>query len=135
MKIPATADLGLVELRNRSPLVVQLLPTGAVFALRHGPTLLNQLLPGPAEDSLFRLLLRWQGAAGGGWRALVGAGLEFAHNGKDAATWTSTANIGLHCTAMLKLPFRSAACAGLEQSRRWAGWLFCWAGLHSPGAC
>ena len=111
MKIPATADLGLVELRNRSPLVVQLLPTGAVFALRHGPTLLSQLLPGPAEDGLFRLLLRWQGTAGGGWRPLVGPGLEFAHNGKDAATWTSTADVGLHCTAMLKLHPQHAAWA------------------------
>ena len=104
MKIPATAELGLVELRNLSPLVVQLLPTGAVFALRHGPTLLNQVLPGPAEDGLFRLLLRWQGAAGsGGWCPLVGPGLDFAHNGLDTAVWTSAADAGLRCTARLQL--------------------------------
>lgn len=110
MRIPATADLGLVELRNRSPLVVQLLPTGAVFALRHGPTLLNQLLPGPAEDGLFRLLLRWHGAAGiGGWCRLVGPGLEFACNGVDAAVWTSAADAGLHCTATLQLHPQQAA--------------------------
>ena len=110
MRIPATADLGLVELRNRSPLVVQLLPSGAVFALRHGSTLLNQMLPGPAENGLFRLLLRWQGAAGlAGWCPLVGPGLAFAHNGADSAIWTSVADSGLHCTTRLQLHPRLAA--------------------------
>ena len=112
MKIPATVDLGLVELRNQSPLVVQLLPSGAVFALRHGPTLLNQMLPGPAEDGLFRLLLRWQGAAGAaGWRSLTGPGLAFAHNGVDAAAWSSVADAGLQCTATLQLHPQHAAWA------------------------
>ena len=112
MKIPAIADLGLVELHNRSPLVVQLLPSGAVFALRHGPTLLNQLLPGPAEDGLFRLLLRWHGAAGvAGWCPLTGPGLDFSHNGVDAAAWNSVADAGLQCTTTLQLHGQHAAWA------------------------
>ncbi|MDD2763527.1 MAG: hypothetical protein PHE83_06075 [Opitutaceae bacterium] len=112
MKIPATADLGLMELRNRSPLTVQLLPSGALFALRHGPTLLNQFLPGPAEDGLFRLLLRWHDAAGvAGWRPLIGPGLAFTTNGTDAAAWTSDTAAGLHCTAVLQLHPQHAAWA------------------------
>jgi CRISPR-associated protein Csx3 len=110
MKIPAIADLGLVELRSRSPLVVQLLPSGAVFALRHGPTLLNQLLPGPAEDGLFRLLVRWHGEAGvAGWSRLVGPGLGFAIAGADTAVWESEVGAGLRCTTVFHLHRQHAA--------------------------
>ncbi|MFA5058255.1 MAG: hypothetical protein WC485_09095, partial [Opitutaceae bacterium] len=122
MKIPATADLGLVELRNRSPLTVQLLPSGALFALRHGPTLLNQLLPGPAEDGLFRLLLRWHGDAGvAGWHPLTGPGLAFATNGTDAAAWTTVTAAGVQCTTVLQLHPEHAAWTWRVR-------------LHNPGA-
>src|SRR5688572_20793155 len=57
----AASDFGLIELASGSPLRVQILPSGTVFALRHGTTLINQLLPGPVDDGLFRLLLRWRG--------------------------------------------------------------------------
>ncbi|MFI5335331.1 MAG: GH36-type glycosyl hydrolase domain-containing protein [Opitutales bacterium] len=104
MKIPALADLELVELRNASPLRVQLLPNGTLFALRHETTLLNQLLPDPAEDGLFRLLLRRHDATGGiaGAYPLTGPGLGFAHT-EAAASWTAPAGIGLHCTTVLQL--------------------------------
>lgn len=122
MKIPATADLGLVELRNRSPLVVQLLPTGAVFALRHGPTLLNQVLPGPAEDGLFRLLVRWHDKTGvAGWSRLVGPGLGFAIAGKETAVWKTEVGPGLRCSTVFRLHPQHAA---------WA-WQVC---LHNAGA-
>ena len=49
---------GLIGLESASGLRAQFLPTGALFALRHREILINQLLPGPAEDGLFRLLVR-----------------------------------------------------------------------------
>ena len=86
---------GLVELESRSGVRAQFLPTGALFSLRHRQTLINQLLPGPAEDGLFRLLVRWRNAErgaqrtedGAGWAALVGPGLPFARVGPRAVTW------------------------------------------------
>jgi 1,2-beta-oligoglucan phosphorylase len=110
MKIPALADLGLIELRRESPLTIQLLPSGAVFALRHGPTLINQVLPGPAEIGLFRLLLRWRGpGTAGGWCHLVGPGTGFGHR-EGAAEWTASGG-DLQCTTLLALHPREAAWA------------------------
>lgn len=110
MRIPALADLGLVELRNASPLVAQMLRSGALFAFRHGPTLLNQLLPDPAEAGLFRLLLRVHGPAGGisSSHGLVGPGLDFAH-ATGAARWVTAAAPGLQCTTTLQLHPRHSA--------------------------
>ena len=104
MKIPALADLGLVELGNASPLRVQLLPTGALFALRHGHTLLNQLLPDPAEDGLFRLLLRVHDKAGGINTAtsLTGPGLAFSASA-TAAGWSASIGTDLQATTVLQL--------------------------------
>lgn len=104
-KLAAAADFGLLELRNDTPLRIQLLPSGAVFALRHGPTLINQLLPGPAEDGLFRLLLRWRDHEGriAGWAPLVGAGLSFGAVGERAAAWTSEPVPGLRAEVELVL--------------------------------
>lgn len=98
----AVADrqgFGLAVLRNGSQLSVELLPNGGVFAIRHRSTLINQVLPGPAADGLFRLLLRDR--AGGGSIALAGAGIPFAHDGRTA-TW-SPAGGELVCSAALRL--------------------------------
>lgn len=93
-----------MELTSASGLRVQLLPTGALFALRHEGTLLNQFLPGPAEDGLFRLLLRWQSPAGPhGWAPLVGPTVAFTRTGPSAATWSTTIAAGLSCTTVLQL--------------------------------
>ena len=99
------SGFGLVELRNRSPLIVQLLPSGAIFALRHGPTLINQVLPGPEEDGLFRLLLRWRNPDGqpGGWAPLVGGGLNFQSAGPSGAMWSCTPLPGLLARVQLEL--------------------------------
>src|SRR5262247_509581 len=86
---------GLIELGSRSGLTAQFLPTGALFALRHRQTLINQLLPGPAEDGLFRLLLRWWTSdrggrrATGGWAPVAGPGLVFGRVGPRGVTWTA----------------------------------------------
>ena len=86
---------GLVELGSGSGLRAQFLPTGALFALRHRQTLINQLLPGPAEDGLFRLLVRWWTRGTGerrpsdGWAAVAGPGLSFGRVGPRAVTWAA----------------------------------------------
>ncbi|HTL67962.1 MAG TPA: hypothetical protein VL200_09895 [Lacunisphaera sp.] len=104
MNIPALADLRLLELRSGSPLVAQLLPSGALFGFRHGPTLLNQVLPDPAEDGLLRLLLRVRGTGNAieDSCVLAGAGLDFTHT-HDAARWTAPQVAGLRCTTVLQL--------------------------------
>src|SRR5262245_29610179 len=86
---------GLIELGSRSGLTAQFLPTGALFALRHRQTLINQLLPGPAEDGLFRLLVRWSTSEKGerratcGWAPVAGPGLVFGRVESQAVAWTA----------------------------------------------
>jgi CRISPR-associated protein Csx3 len=93
--IADATGFGLVELGSGSGLRAQFLPTGALFALRHRQTLINQVLPGPAEDGLFRLLMRWwttekgTGRPPDGWAAIAGPGLTFRRIGPRAVTWAS----------------------------------------------
>ncbi|PTY02482.1 hypothetical protein DB347_24065 [Opitutaceae bacterium EW11] len=103
--IPAADDLGLVTLRRAGgELAIQLTHDGALFAIRHGKTLVNQLLPGPAEEGLFRLLLRWRTDAGGsGWAPLVGSGCECAVESGTSAVWRSVPFPGLECSVTLEL--------------------------------
>ncbi|HVT74496.1 MAG TPA: hypothetical protein VHD61_15290 [Lacunisphaera sp.] len=100
----AAAEFRLRELTGAGGLRAQLLPSGAVHAFRLGRTLLNQFLPGPAEDGLLRLLVRWLGPDGApqGWASLVGAEAAFACAG-PAATWRITTAAGLACTTTLAL--------------------------------
>ncbi len=101
---PGADGFGLVSLRNRAGIEAQFLPSGACFAWRHGPTLINQLLPGPAEDGLFRLLLRWRDSSQrGGWASLVAAGETFARAGPGGATWRSSPHAGLICETRVQL--------------------------------
>ncbi|HVU23249.1 MAG TPA: hypothetical protein VHE13_03925, partial [Opitutus sp.] len=94
--VRAATEFQLHELVAAGGLRAQLLPTGALFALRHGPTLINQLLPGPAENGLFRLLLRWRGRdAPGGCAPLVGPEVSFEADAR-AARWTARPWPGLH---------------------------------------
>ncbi|HVU36221.1 MAG TPA: hypothetical protein VHE61_22475 [Opitutaceae bacterium] len=113
----AQGGFGLHTLRTASPLTFDLLPTGAVYAIRHGATLINQVLPGPAEDGLFRLWLREFTAADlaanvsadqrqtPGSRplhSLVGAGLPFAVT-PSSARWTAARTDGLRVETILEL--------------------------------
>lgn len=112
LKLRATADFGLMELPSPGGLHAQLLPSGALHALRHQGTLINQLLPGPAEDGLFRLLLRWHNADGpSGWVPLVGPGLNFSRTGPASAGWTTSTVSGLECSTVLQLHPRHSAWA------------------------
>lgn len=119
----SASGFALRELAGADGLRAQLLPTGTPYAWRHRETLINQLLPGPAEDGLFRLLVRWLDPAGrpAGWAPLTGPGPAFGCDGR-AATWHhSPGGCTLDCTATLALhPDKTA----------W-GWRLC---LHNTGA-
>jgi CRISPR-associated protein Csx3 len=110
----------LVRLDSRSGLHAEFLPSGALFALRHERTLINQVLPGPAEDGLFRMLVRWsrRDTAGRGepdaegdrdWAPLVGPGLAFARVGPGAVTWATESAAGLEATTTFALHGEVAA--------------------------
>jgi CRISPR-associated protein Csx3 len=120
--VPVTDANGfhLVELGSRSGLRAQFLPTGALFALRHHGTLINQVLPGPAEDGLFRLLVRWSpgqkadrrersAEAARDWAPLVGPGLAFARAGPRAVTWATESAGALDATTTFALHAQIAA--------------------------
>ncbi|ACB77493.1 GH36-type glycosyl hydrolase domain-containing protein [Opitutus terrae] len=113
----AASGFGLVELRTHSPLIAQVLPSGALFAFRHDTLLLNQLLPGPAEDGLARLLLRWRAAGDetgsarsdgaarqpACWAPLIGSGVSFARLDDTTAVWQTEPLPGLACETRLTL--------------------------------
>ncbi len=105
LRLCATPEFQLRELSAAGGLRAQLLPSGALFALRQDETLINQLLPGPAEDGLTRLLVRSLDANGNPahWAPLIGPGLNFSADHR-AATWrTSVTNPSLECTTTLGL--------------------------------
>jgi cellobiose phosphorylase len=95
----------LQELAGADGLRGQLLPSGVIHAWRHRETLVNQLLAGPAEDGLFRLLVRWLDATGTprGWAPLAGPGLSFGCDGRTATWRHHPAGTTLDCTATLAL--------------------------------
>jgi len=121
LSLGSAADFGLIELSSASGLRAQLLPCGTLFALRHRETLLNQVLPGPAEEGLFRLLVRWKDAAGkvAGWAPLVGREVDFAADG--GPVWRTQPCAGLECVTTLTLHPQHAAWAWRVQLRRTAG--------------
>jgi len=110
LKLSAAGDIGLIDLASNSGLHAQLLPSGALHAFRHEGTLISQFLPSPAEDGLFRLLLRWRSITGsGGWAPLVGPTTAFTPSGPSAAAWTTTPAPGLSCTTVVQLHPRQTA--------------------------
>jgi len=105
------------ELTSRSGLLAQITPGGAPFAIRHGPTLINQFLPGPAEDGLFRLILRWRAAgAAAGWSPLVGSGFAHRRRGSSSIEWTHAPLAGLLTRVTLTVHAEQAAWAWRVQA-------------------
>ncbi len=104
-RVRSAVGFELRELTGAGGLKAQFLPSGAVFALRHGETLLNQLLPGPLDDGLFRLLLRWLDQSGNplGWGTLAGPNLSFGCDGKSATWRHSPQGATLDCTSTFAL--------------------------------
>jgi 1,2-beta-oligoglucan phosphorylase len=113
IRIADATAFGLIELESRSGLTAQFLPTGALFALRHRQTLINQLLPGPAEDGLFRLLVRWRASGtaerrANGWASLAGPGLPFERVGPHGVAWATEVPGTLTATTAFALHPKSA---------------------------
>lgn len=85
---------------------------GAIFSIRHGRTLINQVLPGPSEDGVFRLLLRWRLPDGAfGWARVAGSGIAHAVSGSRSITWESEPLPRVLCRATLELHPDAAAWA------------------------
>jgi CRISPR-associated protein Csx3 len=109
-RVPDASGFDLIRLQSASGATAEFLPSGALFALRSRFTLINQVLPGPAEDGLFRLIVRWTASAdggrphaSGGSARLVGAGLTFAQHGPHAVSWTTAAEGTIAATTMFVL--------------------------------
>jgi CRISPR-associated protein Csx3 len=101
-RLRAASDFGLTQLASRSGLLAQITPGGAPFAIRHEATLINQYLPGPSEDGLFRLILRWRAADGTtGWAPLVGTAVSHRSLGTTSFEWTHSPMAGLSSRATL----------------------------------
>ena len=109
-KVRASADLGMETLASASGIAAQVSGCGALFSLRCGRVMINQVLPFPAEDGLFRLLLRWRAPDGtAGWAPLVGPTVAHRRTGALSHAWESSPAPGLDCAAVLSLHPASAA--------------------------
>ena len=94
-------------LKNAAGLTIELLDNGAVFAIRHGRILVNQVLGSPAEGGLGNVYLRRRTRGGAAFVPLLGpaASGRFRADG-DGATWEGsfdeldyTCTLRLHPTA------------------------------------
>ena len=111
-KLKTAEELAAISLSNGSGLVAQISACGSLFALRHERTLINQVLPIPAEDGIFRLLVRRHSPSGAiEWARCVGHGIAHARTGDLSAEWISTPMTGVSCRAVLTLHPSKAAWA------------------------
>jgi CRISPR-associated protein Csx3 len=103
--IPSLQALDTTEFADGSGrLRIQFLETGALLAVRHEGTLINQVMPGPAGDGLFRLFVRTFSEGGDTHSAsLVGAGRAFRALDGRRAYWPPTGDRGVEASAALEL--------------------------------
>jgi CRISPR-associated protein Csx3 len=113
MNLGQKTDTGFarVELRGATSLNFEFLSSGAIFAIRHGPTLINQFLPGPADEGLFRLLFRWRSGSeqAWNWASLVGPNTWFSTHDTRVAEWRTAPIPGLQCRTELTLDVEKSA--------------------------
>ena len=90
-------------LKNAAGVTIELLDNGAVFAIRHGDILVNQVLGSPVEGGLGNLYLRRRNRGGATFVPLLGpaAGGRFRADG-DGATWEGSFD-GLDYACTLRL--------------------------------
>lgn len=110
-RLRTSARFTPTRISSSSGLQVQVTSSGAPFAIRHGGTLINRLLPGPAEEGIFRLLLRWRAGDKPCWAPLVGSGIAHGRIGKSAIEWVTAPMKGWTCRATLALHPKKAAWA------------------------
>lgn len=110
-KLSVAGDYAATTLSSGSGLQVQVTAAGAVFALRHGKALINQFLPGPAEDGFFRLLVRRLAGNAILWEPVVGPGIAWRKLGPRSMEWSRPPRGGFSATATLTLHPRKPAWA------------------------
>ncbi len=103
VKFGAEADFAATRLVSLSGLEARITQSGAVYSLRHGPTQINQVLPGPSEDGLSRILLRWREGRARSWARVAGSGIAHHKQGTRAMEWVSSPKSGWTCRATLAL--------------------------------
>ena len=91
---------------------MQVTDGGALFALRHGGTLINQSLPGPAEDGFSRMILRWRSPDGpSGWAAVVGPSVSCSKRSPRTVAWSGVTAQGIRTRVALTVHADLAAWA------------------------
>lgn len=90
-------------LKNAAGVTIELLDNGAVYAIRHGDILINQVLGSPVEGGLGNVYLRRRSRGGATFVPLLGpaAGGRFRADA-DGATWEGSFN-GLDYACTLRL--------------------------------
>ena len=94
-------------LRNRAGLAIDLLENGALFAIRHGDVLVNQVLGSPIEGGIGNVYLRSRARGGVASFPLLGpgSGSRF-RTGPGSATWEGSVE-GLDYACTLRLAPRT----------------------------
>jgi len=102
--LKSESTFALTVLRSASGLSIAVTPEGAIHSIRHGTTLINQVIPGPSEDGFFRLILRWRASDGtSGWAPLAGPTVSHRSLSPTSIEWASLAAPGIACKANLVL--------------------------------
>ena len=101
--MPDRPHLVRATLANPSGLSIELLRNGAVFAIRHGAILINQVLGSPVEGAIGNVYLRRRTRAGITAYPLIGpASASRFRASEDGATWEGSADgIDYACTLRL----------------------------------
>ncbi|HSI99325.1 MAG TPA: cellobiose phosphorylase [Patescibacteria group bacterium] len=91
------------ELRSPAGVAIEILANGAIFAIRHGGVLVNQVLGSPVEGGLGNLYLRRRTRAGVAAVPLLGpASASRLRTSADAATWEGSFDgVDYACTLRL----------------------------------
>jgi cellobiose phosphorylase len=111
-RLKTAAEFAATTLSSASGLTLRVTDGGALFAIRHGGTLINQALPGPAEDGFFRLIIRWRSPGGpSGWAPLVGPSVACRRLGPRAIVWSGAPVQGIRTRVTLTLHAELAAWA------------------------
>ena len=101
--IPGRSRPNVAELRNRAGLAIELLDNGAIFAIRHGDVLVNQVLGSPIEGGIGNLYLRRRARDGISSFPVLGPAAPSRFSvGPDGAAWEGSVD-GLDFTCTLRL--------------------------------
>jgi cellobiose phosphorylase len=104
--VPPVPDRGrpaTVVLRDRAGLTIELLDSGAIFAIRHGDILINQVLGSPLDGGIGNVYLRRRRRRGISWTPLTGPAAPGGFRASAAgAIWEGTFDgIDYSCTLSL----------------------------------